>query len=79
MPEDNFFAQTATGTVGIHPVDDAKEIVAYFCVDDLAQAIARVRELGGTATDPGDDEGGFGRFSQCADPQGVRFGLHAPG
>lgn len=38
-----------------------------------------MRELGGTASDPGANEAGFGRFSQCIDPQGVRFGLHEPG
>lgn len=78
MQADNFFAQTPIGSLGIHPGDDAKEIVPYFCVDDLEQAITRVRELGGTAPDPGPGEPGFGRFAQCEDPQGVRFGLHQP-
>jgi predicted enzyme related to lactoylglutathione lyase/mannose-6-phosphate isomerase-like protein (cupin superfamily) len=76
MGGDNFFAQTAIGTVGFHPGDDAKNLVPYFAVDDLAQAVARVRELGGTAADPGRAEQGFGRFSACTDPQGVAFGLH---
>jgi predicted enzyme related to lactoylglutathione lyase len=37
-----------------------------------------VRELGGKAADPGPAEAAFGRFAQCEDPQGVRFGLHQP-
>jgi predicted enzyme related to lactoylglutathione lyase/mannose-6-phosphate isomerase-like protein (cupin superfamily) len=78
MQTDNFFAQTPSGSMGIHPDDDAKEIVPYFCVLDLDAAVARVRELGGTAPDAGAAEGGFGRFAQCEDPQGVRFGLHQP-
>jgi predicted enzyme related to lactoylglutathione lyase/mannose-6-phosphate isomerase-like protein (cupin superfamily) len=78
MQADNFFAQTPAGTLGIHPGDDAKEIVPYFCVADLDRAVARVRELGGTAPDPGAAEAGFGRFAQCEDPQGVKFGLHQP-
>ena len=79
MGGDNFFAQTAVGTVGFHPGDDAKNLVPYFAVDDLAKAVARVRELGGKAPDPGGVEKGFGRFSACTDPQGVPFGLHERG
>jgi predicted enzyme related to lactoylglutathione lyase/mannose-6-phosphate isomerase-like protein (cupin superfamily) len=78
MQADNFFAQTTLGTVGIHPGDDGKELVPYFRVADLDAAVARVRELGGKAPDPGGAEAGFGRFAQCEDPQGVRFGLHEP-
>jgi predicted enzyme related to lactoylglutathione lyase len=34
------------------------------------------REAGGEADPPAPEEPGFGRFSNCRDPQGIRFGLH---
>jgi hypothetical protein len=50
-------------------------ICVFFGVPDLEKAIAKVKELGGEAGEP-TDEPGFGRFSFCKDPQGIRFGLH---
>jgi predicted enzyme related to lactoylglutathione lyase/mannose-6-phosphate isomerase-like protein (cupin superfamily) len=76
MGNDNFWAQTPSVTVGIHPGDEDRNMVPYFEVDDLAVAVARVRELGGTAPGPSDETPGFGTFVECRDPQGVRFGLH---
>jgi predicted enzyme related to lactoylglutathione lyase len=38
--------------------------------------MALVREAGGQADPPAPEEPGFGRFSNCRDPQGIRFGLH---
>lgn len=69
-----------TGEVktGLHGDDDRPAIVVYFEVDDVETAVAKVRELGGTASDPTPEEPGFGRFSTCEDPQGVRFGLRQP-
>ena len=60
---------------GLHGQDDTPAIVVYFEVSDIEAAIAKVRGLGGTAENPTPDEPGFGRFSTCADPQGIRFGL----
>ena len=60
---------------GLHGQDDRPAIVVYFEVPDIDTAGARVRELGGDAEDPTPDVPGFGRFSTCADPQGIRFGL----
>ena len=60
---------------GLHGGDDRPAIVVYFAVPDIEAAIAKVRDLGGTADDPTPDEQGFGRFATCTDPQGVRFGL----
>ena len=60
---------------GLHGQDDRPAIVVYFDVSDIKAAVARVRELGGTADEPTPEEPGFGRFSTCADPQGIRFGL----
>ena len=62
---------------GLHPNDPAPGITVFFAVDDLEAAVAKVKELGGTASLPGEEEPGFGRFSLCSDPQGVPFGLHA--
>jgi hypothetical protein len=36
----------------------------------------RSRPAGGEADPPASEEPGFGRFSSCRDPQGIRFGLH---
>ena len=60
---------------GLHGQDDRPAIVVYFDVPNIEAAVERVRELGGKADEPTPEEPGFGRFSTCADPQGVRFGL----
>ncbi len=60
---------------GLHGNDDRAAIVVYFEVPDIEGAVAKVRDLGGTADDPTPEEPGFGRFSTCIDPQGIRFGL----
>lgn len=60
---------------GLHGGDDHPAIVVYFEVPDIDAAVEKVWGLGGTADDPTPEEPGFGRFSSCADPQGVRFGL----
>jgi uncharacterized protein len=62
---------------GLHDGDDAANIVVYFRVPDIEAAVARVRELGGTADEPGPAETG-GRFASCRDDQGVEFGVHEP-
>jgi uncharacterized protein len=63
---------------GLHDEDEASNIVVYFGVDDIEVAVRRVRELGGTAGEPGPAQQG-GRFASCRDDQGVEFGLHEPG
>ena len=60
---------------GLHGKDDRPGIIVYFEVSDLEAMVAKVRSLGGTAEDPSPVQPGFGRFSTCADPQGIRFGL----
>lgn len=64
--------------VGLHGNDPGHGTVVYFRVSDIDAAAARVRELGGEVEEPGADEPGFGRFRNCRDPQGLRFGLHQP-
>jgi predicted enzyme related to lactoylglutathione lyase len=50
----------------------------FFAVDDINAAVARVRELGGTAEDPVTIPSGA--FAHCVDDQGVEFSLsHEPG
>jgi len=46
----------------------------YFDVADIADGVARVKELGGTAGDPMPVPG-MGWFSTCTDPHGNEFGL----
>jgi len=68
--------ETPAGRGGIHDDDPDGGIRVYFGVPDIDVAVARVRELGGEAEEPGPAEEGFGCFSSCRDDQGVRFGLH---
>ena len=72
---DGAWFQTPSMKAGIHGDDPAPQIYAYFSVTDMAAAMARVREAGGSAGEP-KDEPGFGRFSNCREPGGIMFGLH---
>jgi uncharacterized protein len=47
---------------------------SYFVVDDINAGAARVRELGGDATDP-QPIPQLGWLSNCEDPHGNEFGL----
>ncbi|MCG8444928.1 MAG: hypothetical protein MI753_04335 [Hyphomicrobiales bacterium] len=49
----------------------------YLKVSDIETAAAQTRQLGGE-TEAIVEEDGFGRFCNCRDPQGVRFGLRRP-
>lgn len=71
------FATRDSGVgAGLHGGDDDRNMVVYFGVEDIDAAAARVRELGGTAPEPGPADPTFGRFVECKDADGVRFGLH---
>jgi predicted enzyme related to lactoylglutathione lyase len=48
-------------------------ITPMWRVDDIGAAVGRVREAGGTATDP--EQQPYGISSECTDDQGTRFGL----
>ena len=63
------------GRIGVHGGDPDWGAVPYFRVLQLEAAADQVRTLGGEA-DEVLDEPGFGRFCNCRDPQGMRFGLH---
>ncbi|MDN5727791.1 MAG: VOC family protein [Propionibacteriales bacterium] len=45
----------------------------FFAVDDIEAAVARVRELGGTASEPVTIPSGA--YAHCTDDQGVAFSL----
>ena len=79
MGEDGAGISTARGRAGLHPGDDARQIVTYFRVDDIEASVRQVRDLGGQADAPSPAEKGFGRFVACRDDQGLAFGLHQPG
>ncbi len=67
-------SQGAEARIGVHergagPGD--RFSLPYFAVADLAGALARVVELGGTVIHPGE------RFAVCRDSEGSPFGLEA--
>ena len=66
---------TATLSIGIHGGDDASHFEVFFTVDDLAASINQVPALGGRVESDVHDSPGFGRWVECVDDQGVRFGL----
>ena len=68
--------QTPSIKMGLHGSDPQPQLYVFFDVADLDAAIALVRASGGQADPPGQEQPGFGRFSNCQDPQGIRFGLH---
>lgn len=69
---------------GLHGDDPGASPLVFFRVDDLADALSRVRALGGElSNDLGSDDdpeavARFGRFALCTDDQGSAFGLHQP-
>jgi uncharacterized protein len=75
--------QVSTGglDVGIHDRDPSSLLEVFFTVDDLDSAVARLAELGGqTVSEVHAENAAFGRWVECEDDQGVRFGLrHPPG
>lgn len=68
--------QTRSGppAVGVHargPGPGDSFSLPYFAVDDMAAALSRVRELGGTVVHPG------AAWAVCKDSEGSPFGLAA--
>lgn len=62
-------------SVGIHDQDPKAWFEVFFAVDDLDASLAQVTSLGGTVEGEIHVEDGFGRWCECTDDQGVRFGL----
>jgi predicted enzyme related to lactoylglutathione lyase len=69
--------QTPTMKAGLHGNDPSPGFLVFFAVPDVEMARSKVIALGGSA-EPPTDEPGFGRFCICADPSGLKFGLHGP-
>ncbi len=76
LDRSNGWFQTPTMRVGIHDDDPSRQIYVFFAVDNLEEAMNKVRAAGGEAGEPGPFEPGFGRFCNCKDPTGIVFGLH---
>jgi uncharacterized glyoxalase superfamily protein PhnB len=70
--EDGWTVEDVAPMVGVAGGRDAVAVPMYR-VDDVAAAVERVREGGGTATDP--ESQPYGISSTCADDQGTRFYL----
>jgi uncharacterized glyoxalase superfamily protein PhnB len=63
------------GSVGdYYPATDGVRL--WFVVEDIHASVAKVRELGGTATEPTESESGWS--SDCRDDQGTLFCLSVP-
>jgi predicted enzyme related to lactoylglutathione lyase len=58
---------------GLAGGSDEAAVLPMWRVDDIVAAVARVREAGGTATDP--EQQSYGLSSECVDDQGTRFYL----
>ena len=69
-------AQEAGGAVYTNP--DGKGIVVYFGTSDIDASVARVRELGGSSSDP-QEISNVGRYATCSDTEGNAFGLFQGG
>ncbi|UQX86898.1 VOC family protein [Jatrophihabitans telluris] len=70
-------ASVHTGSlgIGIHGKDSENHFEVFFAVDDLEASLETVRDLGGGVIGDIVTSDGFGRWSECVDDQGVRFGL----
>ncbi len=61
----------------IYPRQERENVRIWFDTSDLDADIARVRELGGEATDK-EQIPGVGWFTICKDTEGNEFGILAP-
>jgi predicted enzyme related to lactoylglutathione lyase len=69
---------TPTLSIGIHGGDPQAHFEVLFAVPDIDTALAAVAAAGGEIVSPVTDSPGFGRWAECRDDQGVRFGLRQP-
>jgi uncharacterized protein len=80
-PNEGYEVGTAGLPGGMHGGDKGAAPYVFFLVDDMEEAMARVRELGGEVVDMGiegdaEQQAKSGRFKLCRDDQGSSFGLH---
>ena len=66
---------TSTLGIGFHGGDPSMLHEVFYAVDDLEAAMASVRRLGGSLIGEIHDSPGFGRWTECSDDQGARFGI----
>jgi uncharacterized protein len=78
-PEGPGQVNTATLSIGIHGGDDTSHFEVFFAVDDLESSIEQVGALGGRIVSDVQESPGFGHWVECADDQGVRFGMRQSG
>lgn len=69
---------TPTLSIGIHDHDPTAWFEVFFAVTDLDASLAQVTTLGGSVASEVNTVDGFGRWVECTDDQGVRFGLRQP-
>ena len=67
--------RTSSLDIGIHDGDEAAHFEVFFTIEDLDASLAKILELGGQTMSEVHDNPQFGRWVECADNQGVRFGL----
>lgn len=72
--EDGWFPDDVVPMTGMHGGHQQPAAVPMYLVDDIASAVERVRELGGTAPQP--ERQPYGLTAECVDDQGTRFYLH---
>jgi hypothetical protein len=70
--------ETPTLSIGVHGQDPGTHFEVLFAVPDIDAALAAVAAAGGEVVSPVTDSPGFGRWAECRDDQGVRFGLRQP-
>jgi uncharacterized protein len=77
-PVEYHMTQVSDGLGGaIHCADQGggiPGIFVYFDVDDISEGAQRVRDLGGTAEEPGPIPQ-MGWYARCSDTEGNQFGL----
>jgi uncharacterized protein len=67
--------ETASLGIGIHDGDESSIFEVFFSVENLEESLRLLDELGGRRISEINDGGPFGRWIECGDDQGVRFGL----
>lgn len=60
--------------IGLWSTPEAPTLFCCYAVDDVPNAIARVRAAGGQADEPSDEP--FGTVADCTDDQGTRFAVY---
>ncbi len=71
--EDGWSVEDVVAMTGMAGGNDVATSIPMWRVDDIEAAVARVRQAGGTATDP--ERQPYGTTSTCTDDQGTRFYL----